>query len=128
MAETERRKSVRIKKIITVRYSYGIGDEKKWDMTVIRDISETGMCVTTHKQFFPEDTMAFLVKIPSRPLEWMEFIGRVVGSEKLANTPGMSFADTYLTRVEFVNLQDSQKESIREYIAWFLAKEGGGKR
>jgi len=125
----EKRKSVRIKKIITVRYSYDINkDEKKWDMTMIRDISETGMCITTHKQFLPNDIITFLIKIPSRPLEWIEFTGRVVGSEKRMAIPGESVASSHITRIEFINLKEGHKELIREYITWFLTKEGGGKK
>ena len=125
----EKRKSVRIKKIITVRYSYDINkDEKKWDMTVIRDISETGMCITTHKQFLPNDIITFLIKIPSRPLEWIEFTGRVVGSEKRMAIPGECVASLHITRIEFINLKEGHKELIREYITWFLTKGGGGKK
>jgi len=125
----ERRKSVRIKKGLTVRYSYGIDkDGKKWDITAIRDISETGMCITTHKQFLPNDIITFLIKIPSRPLEWIEFTGRVVGSEKRMTIFGESVASSHITRVEFINLKEDQKELIREYITWFLTKEGGGQK
>jgi len=129
MAEEERRKAVRIKKVITVRYSYGVDKgDKKWDMTVVKDISETGMCVTTHKQFSAEEEVAFFIKIPSRPLDWMEFIGKVVASESLASALGAPITGTYITRVEFINLKDDQKEAVREYITWFLSKKGGGKK
>ena len=125
----EKRKSVRIKKIITVRYSYSLDkDEKKWDMTVLRDISETGMCITTHKQFLPSDIITFLIKIPSRPLEWIEFTGRVVGSEELRAISGEAVAWSHITRIEFINLKEGHKELIREYITWFLTKEGGGQK
>jgi len=128
MAE-ERRKSVRIKKFITVRYSYGSHEgEKKWDITSIRDISETGMCVTTQQRFSPNDIIAFLVKIPSRPLDWLEFTGRVVGSDKFTAISGESLTASHITRVEFINLKDEQRELIREYINWFLTKERGGKK
>ncbi len=123
----ERRKSIRIKKVLTVRYSYGIDkDGKKWDITAIRDISETGMSITTHKQFLPNDIVTFLIKIPSRPLEWIEFTGRVVGSEELKAISGEAVAGSHITRVEFINLKEDQKELIRQYITWFLSKEGGG--
>jgi len=125
----ERRKSVRIKRGLTVRYGYGIDkDDKKWDMTLIRDISETGMCITTHKQFLPNDIITFLIKIPSRPLEWIEFTGRVVGPEKLKAISGEAVAGAHITRVEFINLKEGHKELIREYITWFLSKEGGGQK
>jgi len=122
----ERRKSVRIKKFITVRYSYGADNqEKKWDMTVIKDISETGMSITTCQQFSANDIVTFLIKIPSRPLEWIEFAGRVVVSEGMKSVFGESVAGLYITRVEFVNLKEGRKDLIREYINWFLTKEKG---
>ena len=118
----ERRKSVRIKKALTVRYSYGVDKaDKKWDITTIKDISETGMCITTRQRFSLNDILTFLIKIPSRPLEWIEFTGRVMGSEE-------SRVDRHLTRIEFMNLKEDEKELIREYVRWFLTKEGGGKK
>ena len=127
--DAERRKSVRIKKFITVKYSYGDSKNgKKWDITSVRNISETGMCITTQEQFLPNDIVTFLVKIPSRPLDWIEFTGRVVASEKIMATSGQSIAALHLTRVEFINLQEDQKVLVREYVAWFLNKEEGEKR
>jgi len=128
MAE-EKRKSVRIKKLITVRYSFGAGQgEKRWDITSVRDLSETGMCVTTQQVFACGDLINFLIKIPSRPLEWIELTGKVVGSVKSTALSGESLSASHITRVEFINLKNEQKELIREYITWFLSKEGGGKR
>ncbi|MDP2938212.1 MAG: PilZ domain-containing protein [Candidatus Omnitrophota bacterium] len=125
----ERRKSVRIKKVLTVRYSYGVNkDEKKWDITAIRDISETGMSITIHQEFSPNDIITFLIKIPTRPLEWIEFTGRVVGTEDLKAISGETLTGAHITRVEFINLKENQKELIREYITWFLTKEGGGQK
>ncbi|PIP20341.1 MAG: hypothetical protein COX40_05245 [Candidatus Omnitrophica bacterium CG23_combo_of_CG06-09_8_20_14_all_40_11] len=127
--EEERRKSVRIKKVLVVRYGYCIDkDEKKWDITAIRDISEMGMRITTHRQFSPNDIITFLIKIPTRPLEWIEFTGRVMGSEELKTIFGEDVAGTHITRVEFINLEEGQKELIREYITWFLIKKGGGQK
>ena len=124
--QEERRKAVRIKKFLTVRYSYGVSQEhRKWDMTVIRDISETGMSITTAQHFPPNEVLTFLIKIPSKPLEWIEFIGRVVGSEELKSASGGAFRGAHITRVEFINLKGTQKELIREYVTWFLSKEGG---
>lgn len=122
----ERRKTVRIKKLLTARYSYGIDrNGKKWDIISIKDISETGMSVTTQRQFSPNDIITFFIKIPFRPLEWIEFTGRVVGSEGLKAIYGETVAGLHITRVEFVNLKEEHKKLIREYITWFLTKEGG---
>ncbi len=124
----ERRKSVRIKKALTVRYSYSVNkDEKKWDIATIRDISETGMSVNTQYKFSPNEIVTFLIKIPSRPLDWIEFTGRIAGTEDSKAASGEILTGTHITRVEFINPKEEQKELIREYIAWFLTKGGGQK-
>ena len=118
----ERRKSVRLKKALTVRYCYSVDKaDKKWDITTIKDISEAGMYITTHQQFSLNDILTFLIKVPSRPLEWVEFTGRVVESKE-------SKVGRHLTRIEFMNLKEEQKELIREYITWFLTKKWGGEK
>ena len=118
----EKRKSVRIKKALTVRYCYGVDKaDKKWDMTLIMDISEAGMCITTRQRFSLNDILTFLIKVPSMPLEWLEFTGRVVESKE-------SMVGTHLTRIEFMNLKEDQKKLIREYVTWFLTKKWGGEK
>lgn len=118
----ERRKSARIKKTLTVRYCYDVDKaEKKWDITTIKDIGDVGMRIITRQRFSLNDILTFLIKIPSRPLEWIEFTGRVVESKE-------SMVESHLTRIEFINLKEGQKELIREYIKWFLTKKGGGKK
>jgi len=125
----ERRKSVRIKKFITVRYNYGADTgEKKWDMTVVRDISETGMSIATNHKFSPNDIVDFLIKIPSRPLDWIELTGRVVASKELKSVYTAAVTAAHTTRVEFTNLKEDKKELIRQYVTWFLSKEGGGQK
>ena len=125
----ERRKSVRIKKVITVRYSYGSDTgEKKWDMTVVKDLSETGMSVATNHKFSRNDIVAFLIKIPSRPLDWIELTGRVVACEGLKSVSVAPLTAAHTTRVEFINLKEEQKELIRQYVTWFLSKEWGGQK
>ncbi|MFA5356034.1 MAG: PilZ domain-containing protein [Candidatus Omnitrophota bacterium] len=118
----ERRRSVRVKKVINIRYT---DDKKKWDITAIRDISETGISFTTHKPFSPDDIITFLIKIPTMPLEWLEITGRVVASEGIISAAGAMLEGSFITRVEFVNLQGRHKEFIQQYITWFLSKQGG---
>lgn len=115
---------MRIKRGITVRYSYTTDKgEKKWDMTGIRDISETGMSVSTQHKFSSNDILTFLIKIPSRPLEWIEFTARVVGSEEMKSITGETLRAVHITRLEFINLKEDQKELIREYITWSLSRK-----
>lgn len=114
--EEERRRSVRIKKPLTVQYSYTLDEKKIWDMSFIKDLSDTGMCITTNKNFLVNEIFSIRIKVPLRPLMAVEIEGRVVESKE-------SKACGYVTRVEFINLKDDQKELLREYIAWILVKE-----
>lgn len=122
----ERRKSVRIKKVLSVRYSLADA-EKKWDMSSVRDISETGISFLTYKEFSAGDIMNFFIKIPSRPLDWVELRGKVIGSEGGKPFMGEPAGYSHVTRVEFLDLKDEQRGLIREYITWFLSNERGGK-
>lgn len=117
--EADKRKSVRIKKSLVVQYNYKISQSTTlWNMSTIKDISETGMCIVTDRSFPPNEKMNFRIKIPSRPFEWLEFNGRIVDTEA-------STANIYFARVEFTNLQEEQKGLIGEYIKWFLDNQGG---
>lgn len=109
-----------------MRYSYYTDKgEKKWDMTSVRDLSDTGMSVITNHHFSPNEIVTFLVKIPNMPLEWTEIAGRIIASG-IVNSLSTETASVYLTRVEFINLKEEHKELIRRYVAWFLSQKGGG--
>ena len=112
----ERRRSIRVKKPLTVQYNYTLDNKTIWDMSFIKDLSDTGMCITTNK-IFPKDEIFFIrIKVPIKPHLALEIEGKVVESKE-------SKACGYITRVEFAGLKDDQKELIREYIAWVLVKE-----
>lgn len=116
--EKDRRKSIRVRTSFIVQYGYYVNDKgkKMWDMTVIRDISEVGMRITTHKSFSPNDILNFRLRIPSDPFQYLNFNGKVVESEE-------SKAARHLTRIEFMDLEEEQKELIRIYVEWFLSKQ-----
>ena len=88
-------------------------------MSIIKDISETGVCITTNKNFPLDEIINFRIKLPLEPFQWLELYGKVVECEKAL--PG-----TYITRAEFIYLEVEQKELIKAYIAWVLGK--GGKK
>jgi len=124
--EEERRKSARIKKVLVVRYGYGIDkDGKKWDVTAIRDIGDRGMQIATIKHFNNGEVLNFVIKIPFKPFQWIEFDGKIVGSEELKTPLDHSVAGTYLTRVEFLDLKEDLKELLHAYVDWFLSQRGG---
>ena len=117
----EKRQSIRVKKPLSVQF----GIEKKdgsvsWDMSLIRDISETGICLRANT-LMEKDTICHLkLKVPIRPSEALELIGKVVSSEE-------SRTNVYEARLTFVGLNETQKEYLREYIAWVLVNERGEK-
>lgn len=115
----ERRRSVRIKKTMVVLYCKE--DRKIWDMTHVRDISETGMQITTRCDFSPGDAVSLLLKIPSSPYQWLDFNGKVVDclGSKIHHSDSAS-GGTYITRIEFTNLKDQHKEILRQYITMFM--------
>lgn len=122
----ERRKTVRIKKSLIALYSMeASGQKEKWDQTFIKNISEEGMMITTMKAFQQNATLHFLIKFPLQPFEWKEFRGKVIDSVALKTLHDDAVSNTYITRIEFLDLKEEQKELLRVYVAWFLSKEGG---
>ena len=86
-------------------------------MTAIKDLNETGICITTNICFAAGEAIYLRIQFPSKPFQWLEFKGRVIESK----------AGGLLTRVEFTDLSEYHKASIQEYIKWFLsAGKGGG--
>jgi c-di-GMP-binding flagellar brake protein YcgR len=114
----ERRRAVRIKSKLFVQYCLDINSaDKKWDITTVRNISETGACILTSLQFEKNSTIALRLKIPSRPFETIEIYGRVVDSESF------SHGETFVTRIEFKDLRPDILFSFREYVDWVIKNE-----
>jgi len=129
----ERRRAVRIEKSLFVQYQDDINPDK-WDMSGIKNFSEAGMSITTEKQFTSGVFLSLRLKLPSNPFDLFELKGRVVACTKRAvNDSCGSSLSGYTTQIEFLNATDQQKESIREYVNWFIGrqnsqkKEGGAK-
>jgi hypothetical protein len=118
--EEERRKTARIKKNLTVQYASGDKINPKWEMSQIKDISDTGMSITTGQNFLADENLIIRLKLPTHPYKWIEINGAAIESK--------SFGGEYwLTRVKFIQLSSEDKELIKDYIAWFLIKERGAK-
>lgn len=114
--ENEKRKSVRIKKPLVVQYSRDLNAINKiWGMANVKDISATGMCIIADTAIPVNETVNLRIKLPTRPFDWLEFNGRIVKSEGS------------VTRIEFMDLEAEKDKLIKEYIGWFLSKEGGKK-
>lgn len=110
--EQERRRAKRVKKIIFVQYSL---NQQVWDQSNAEDISEIGMQLNLAAQFSPGQILSFRLRLPSNPLERLEFKGRVVASKEQEDLKGI-----YTTRIEFTDLEPAQQEAIRQYITWVL--------
>jgi hypothetical protein len=118
--EEEKRKTYRIKKLLIAQYSK---DGISWDISHIRDFSETGMQITTSTSFTVGETLQFRSRIPLEPFAYLEFLGRVIDCVELKTRFDEPVSDMYITRIEFVNLQDNQRALLRKYIAWFLTRK-----
>ena len=118
--EEERRKTSRIKKNLTVQYASSENITLKWGFSLIKDISETGIAITTGRNFATEENLFIRLKLPSHPFKWIKLKGAVVESKSYG-------AENWLTRVKFLQLSNEDKELIKDYIAWFLIKERGAK-
>jgi len=119
LMENEKRKAARIKKPLVVQYSK---DGIIWDISHIRDFSETGMQVITRGILVAGEILNFRTKIPLEPFDWVEFSGKVIDSTKLKNRFDEAVSDAYITRIELINIKDEQKALLRKYVEWFLNK------
>ena len=109
-----------------VQYSSEADYFRKWDMSAMKDVGEFGMQITTHKNFGPDTILKFRFKLPSYPYEKLTLKGRVIGCENILTKAGVAI-DAYYARIEFVEVQEEDKEKLRQYITWFSSKTGGGK-
>ena len=116
LSNPDRRESVRVQKNIFVQFKKGLRSLKqRWINATIRDISETGICISTDMSFPSASYMRLRLKIPTE-LNWLQITGRVIKSNKHENN--------YLTHVRLLKLDIKQTRDIRTYIAWVLVKEG----
>jgi hypothetical protein len=113
----ERRESVRVKKAIFVQYKHGLRIPKQqWINSFIRDISETGICISTKTAFKPQSYIRMRLRIPIKN-DWLQIVGRAIKSDDHENE--------HWTHVRLLKLSKKEKKEIRTYIAWVLVKEGG---
>jgi len=114
----ERRRAIRINPSIFIQYCLDLNNpSKKWDITSVKNLSETGVCIITGKPFEANCDIEIRFKLPSRPFEPVDVMGRVVES----NASG--FGNSYITRVEFKDLKDDIKQLFHDYIDWVLQNE-----
>jgi len=124
--EYNKRKTIRIDKSFVVMYTFDFAknNNKKWDMAIVRDISETGMQLTTMRRLSSKALIKFLIKIPFNPFQWIELNGKaVVDSKELKSSFKEAVTDTHITRIKFIGLKDDTNRLLRKYIEWFDHKK-----
>lgn len=111
--DAERRKGARITKPLFVQYFDPTANI--WNTSSIRNISEGGICFNTDSDFNPPQAIILRLRLPNNPKETLEIKARVIESKK------------YFTRFEFVEVSDTDKISIKNFIVWSLYKGGSAK-
>ena len=125
--DNDRRRSVRIKKEIMAQYRDDASGTK-WDMTSVKNISDSGILIITEKPFTPQTVLTLRLKLPSNPFKCLDIQGRVVTCDSSVSAAyDGSAPSAYSTRVEFSCIDEDCKKLIQDYIKWFLSKEGGSK-
>jgi c-di-GMP-binding flagellar brake protein YcgR len=121
--DAEKRKAARIKKPIVIRYQNAV-NAGKWATTTIRDISEGGASVFVDQEFSENSTLNVCFKLPLNPLHELVLQARVISCNGLSNNLAAT-GTTYLVRLGFINIEEEDKQQLRDYVAWFTGKEGG---
>ena len=114
----ERRKALRVKSTLTVQYCFDINSEqKKWDISTAKNLSENGVCFQTGKPFEVGSLIRLRFKIPSRPFELSEIDAKVICCH------GVDQASTSVIRAEFSNPSEEIKGLLREYVLWTVKNQ-----
>jgi hypothetical protein len=112
----DRRIFKRLKKPITVQYTFDdfTVEKKRWNVSLTRDVSEGGICITTDKQCNVDDSLLLNIKIPTQPKDLFMVTAKVKGSIGKGNI--------YKTNLMFLELPEEFRSALREYIAFFDSK------
>jgi hypothetical protein len=110
--ENERRSAIRVKVPLLIQYSK---DNIIWDISPIKDFSELGAKIITRMKFSPGDKLKLRIRIPLKPLECLEFYGKIIDCSE-------STSETHITRIKFLDLNEEWKSLIRDYINKLLKK------
>ncbi len=121
--DREKREDIRINKPLTGMYAELNGPVPgEWDVTTVRNLSLGGAIFTTKVFYKSPSVLRLMLKIPSRPIGFMEFDAKVVESRELKSLEEFSIAGVYLTRVRFISVSPEKKEILKEYIEWFISR------
>lgn len=124
----EKRCSARVQKNLLIQFSFDAeGPGRKWDVSSVRDIGEKGVSFRGAGKYAIGSTVHMLIKIPLRPFEWFEVAGKLIDTEEPKVISAEDDKQSYLMRVQFLDLQDEQKNLIHDYVSWCVSKNGGAK-
>jgi len=114
----EKRKAFRVKSSLTVQYCFDINSErKKWDITTVKDLSESGVRFQTGKPFEVDSVIRLRFKIPARPFDLIEIDAKVISCQSL-NQSSIS-----IIRAEFTSIPEEAKMLLREYVLWMVKNQ-----
>ena len=114
----EKRKAFRVKSSLTVQYCFDINSErKKWDITTVKDLSESGVRFQAGKPFEVGSLIRLRFKIPARPDELIEIDARVISCESFKQS------SISMLRAEFINISEEAKVLLQEYVLWMVKNQ-----
>ena len=117
----EKRQTIRIKKPLPVQFGVLKPDGSySWDISLIRDISESGICLRANNKFEKDSICLLRINVPLRPGQPVEIRGKVIDTDEIK-------LNVFAVRILFLDLTDEEKKYLREYIAWALVNERGVK-
>jgi hypothetical protein len=116
--EKEKRKAIRVAKPLAVQYAVKKDGSSalRWDMSLMKDISERGCCIRTDEVYPKDDVFNLRIRMPTSPTEYFEVTAKVIDS-------GVTRGRICTTRLEFFNLTEDQQRLVRDFVAWALEKE-----
>ena len=106
----EKRKTTRVVKALTIQYAQSTAKPLRWDSTTIKNISTEGILFNSNKLFAEKEILHLRLRVPTDPFNYLEAQGEVVES----------FVHGHGTRVKLINLEESQKKIIGDYIEGLL--------
>ena len=109
----EKRKAIRIEKSLMVKYSPEINNKDNWNISFVKNVSETGILFDTNKQFQAGENILMLLKIPLDPYNWLEIKGSVIESSPY-------IGKVFLTRLKFICINKAECDLIKNYVGWYL--------
>jgi len=114
----EKRKAFRVKSSLTVQYCFDINSErKKWDITTVKDLSESGVRFQAGKAFEIGSLMRLRFKIPARPFDLIEIDAKVISCQSL------NHSSINLIQAEFINISEEAKVLLQGYVLWMVKNQ-----